>query len=421
MSILPAEPGTAQPSKFTGITHIARLGLVVLVPLWIFSGGFVFIEPSAYELLFVPVLVLLFLAGVPLPRRLLPYLGIIIVFMPPAMAAVFMAKFNSFGANLTYTVITIYLMLTGFAVALYVAENPFARVRRITMAYIAAALVVGLIGLGAYFGVLPRPDLFMEYGRARGTFKDPNVYGPFFMLPLAFVSQRILMGRGKGLIVNLVIFLVLFLAMFVSFSRGAWGHFVVTVAMVFALSYFLEAGKRARQRLLALAVAGVVAGVALMAGLLSVPKVRDLFDVRASVVQQYDAGARGRFGRQSYAAEIVLNNPLGIGPVQFRNLKIKEEPHNTYLKVMMDYGWLGGAAFIALILMTYSRAIRSLAIPSPNRKLLIPLFATFVPLTIEAAIIDVDHWRHFPLIMGLIWGVTASYHKTRKADAGALP
>jgi hypothetical protein len=25
---------------------------------------------------------------------------------------------------------------------------------------------------------------------------------------------------------------------------------------------------------------------------------------------------------------------------------------------------------------------------------------------VEAAIIDIDHWRHFFLIIGLIWGVT---------------
>jgi hypothetical protein len=29
-----------------------------------------------------------------------------------------------------------------------------------------------------------------------------------------------------------------------------------------------------------------------------------------------------------------------------------------------------------------------------------------VPHVIEAAIIDIDHWRHYFLIVGLIWGVT---------------
>jgi hypothetical protein len=33
----------------------------------------------------------------------------------------------------------------------------------------------------------------------------------------------------------------------------------------------------------------------------------------------------------------------------------------------------------------------------------------FVPLAGEAAIIDMDHWRHLFLVIGLVWGVTAAY------------
>ena len=42
--------------------------------------------------------------------------------------------------------------------------------------------------------------------------------------------------------------------------------------------------------------------------------------------------------------------------------------------------------------------------------------ATFVPLCIEAAIIDLDHWRHFFLIAGLIWGVTAAYDRVAPGE-----
>ena len=63
------------------------------------------------------------------------------------------------------------------------------------------------------------------------------------------------------------------------------------------------------------------------------------------------------------------------------------------------------------ILVTIWRGARFLAIPGPNRLLLIPLVSVFVPLAGEAAIIDIDHWRHFFLVGGLIWGVTAAYSK----------
>ena len=57
---------------------------------------------------------------------------------------------------------------------------------------------------------------------------------------------------------------------------------------------------------------------------------------------------------------------------------------------------------------------------SPNRLLLIPLIAVFMPLSVEAAIIDLDHWRHFFLVGGLIWGVTAAYRKTLPGESARL-
>src|SRR5690606_12270569 len=108
---------------------------------------------------------------------------------------------------------------------------------------------------------------------------------------------------------------------------------------------------------------------------------------------------------------LALNHPLGLGPNEFHRLRITEAPHNTYVTVLHAYGWGGGLAFLVLIGTTIWRGVTHLARPSPNRLLLLPLVASFVPLCVEAAIIDLDHWRHFFLIAGLIWGVTAAYER----------
>ena len=111
---------------------------------------------------------------------------------------------------------------------------------------------------------------------------------------------------------------------------------------------------------------------------------------------------------------------MGIGPLEFRNLRIREEPHNTYVNVLHVYGWGGGFAFILLIGTTLWRGLTFVVKSSPNRLLLIPLVAVFVPLSAEAAIIDLDHWRHFFLVAGLIWGVTAGYRTTKTGEEGRL-
>ncbi len=422
MSALSFTAGAALPPKGGQIAMTGRLALAVMVPVWIFSGGFVWIEPSPYEVMFAIVMGLVAIAGIPIDPKTRNLIAVIVVFLPAAMIAAARVRFTPVTDAVIYSSVTVFLLLTAFVAANYIAEAPFARMRVINSAYVAIAVVVALIGILAYIGMLPGEDVFLKFGRAKATFKDPNVYGPFLLYPAAVVLQRILLGNARQIAINAAILLVLFVGIFVSFSRGAWGHFAATSAIVFLGVYFLAANPRQRTRMVLIGAIGAVALALVLAGLLTLEPVRHLFAVRAELVQDYDTGAFGRFGRQAYAVVVALNDPLGMGPMQFGRLRVGEEPHNTYLKVLIAYGWAGGFAIIWLTAMTIWRAVKSLAIPSPNRLLLIPAVATFVPLMTEAAIIDIDHWRHFFLLIGLIWGVTAGYGRLGETQrAGALP
>ncbi|MBL8595470.1 MAG: hypothetical protein JNK01_22490, partial [Devosia sp.] len=91
------------------------------------------------------------------------------------------------------------------------------------------------------------------------------------------------------------------------------------------------------------------------------------------------------------------------------------------VNVLHAYGWGGGFVFIMFIGVTLWRCATFIARPGPNRLPLIPLVAVFVPLAGEAAIIDIDHWRHFFLVAGLIWGVTAAYRQVDRRFGLAAP
>lgn len=153
-----------------------------------------------------------------------------------------------------------------------------------------------------------------------------------------------------------------------------------------------------------------------LAGLLSIPSVSALFEQRAAG-QNYDSGETGRFGRQGYAFELALNNPLGLGPGQFRNMRVIEEPHNVYVSVIHVYGWGGAAFYYLLVILTIWKGIAALTRPSPYRLLMIPLVATFTMLVAESAIIDTDHWRHYYLLAGLIWGISTAIHNAPRQRA----
>jgi O-antigen ligase len=382
----------------------------VLVGLWIFSGGFVFTDPAAYEPLFLLVVIVGGVGGWVLHRSTLPLMVLFLGFIPFALIAAFQVQYIAVSDAFVFVAVTIFLFLTAYFVANYVADAPQRRMRLIMRAYTAAAVICALAGIVGYLHLVPGADaLFTRYWRAKGFFQDPNVFAPFLILPALYLLQRILLERRLSRVLwSGALFMIVLIGVFASFSRAAWGSIAVGSIAVFLLVFFLEANAREKTRMILLSLAGAVMIVVALGGLLSIPSVQKLFDIRATD-QSYDEGDSGRFGRQGYAWELALAHPLGLGPLEFRNLHIKEEPHDAYVSMIQYYGWGGGFMVIVFMFTSVWRGMAALTRSSPNRLVLIPLVCTFIPLMVEAAIIDIDHWRHFWLLGGLIWGVTAGY------------
>jgi len=397
-----------------GRTYL-RQGIKVLldrlVSVWIFMGGLVLIEPSPYEFMFAVVLVVSLFAGLKIYRAPAVLLLMAIGMAPFAFAGAFQATFEPLTQTLTSASITIFLMLTAFFSASYVAEAPQERMRRILFAYTIIAVLSAIIGAMGYLHAIPGAyDILTVYGRAKAFFKDPNVFGPFLIVPAMFAAQRVLLLKGKRtMFLSGTIVLVLLAGVLLSFSRAAWGSMVGASVILFVLIFAFEANAREKVRLLILGLGGVVVVLVALGALLSIPAIGSLFTERAAVEQSYDSGDMGRFGRQGYAFDLALSHPLGIGPGQFRQMLILEEPHDSYVTVIHVYGWGGALIWYSLLAMTLYRGGRALFRREVNRRLLIPLMSCFIPLVIEAGIIDIDHWRYLYLLCGLIWGVTTGY------------
>ena len=411
-------------------TSQARLGRIYLrgraaalldwlVAIWVVSGAFVATEPSPYEVGFILVLGLAMLGGFGVHRSTLGLLGLLAGFIPFGLIAAFQVKYTPLDESLLYLAVTVFLLFTAYFAANYVADAPQRRMKFVVGAYIVAAAVSALAGVLGYLDLIPGSGALTLYGRAKALFKDPNVYGPFMVLPAMYLLQRILLAAGRRRLWAGLLFGLLFVGIFVSFSRAAWGHLAASSLLVFVLVYVFEAQARDRMRMILVGVAGSLVLVVALAGLLAIPQVGELFETRAGA-QSYDEGETGRFGRQAFAFDLALSHPLGLGPLEFRNTRVKEEPHNTYANVLLSYGWGGGLAMLLLIVTTIWRGVRFVIRPSPNRLLLIPLVSTFAVLCVEAAIIDLDHWRHFYLVAGLIWGVTAAYQRSGGQESKRL-
>jgi hypothetical protein len=409
---LPAQTALAQSERgraWLGASAKKALGPIVCV--WIFSGGFVIVEPSPYEVVFLLAFAVALAGGLQLRRETLPLLFIVVLFTPFALISPFFMRYQDILDGLIFNLVTIFLLITSYFAANFVAQAPHAHMRLIARAYIAIAVITSVVGTLAYLGFLPGEEVFLRYGRAKAFFKDPNVYGPFLILPAMFALQRVLLAKGRPTLWNGIAYLVIFVGVFVSFSRGAWGHLAASSLLIFAMVFFLEASAREKVRLLLIAIGGLMLLAIAMAVLLSIPAVSDLFAQRFSLNQSYDTGELGRFGRIWYTIDLALTHPWGIGPLEYGFLRISEQPHNTYLNVALTYGWGGALAYYLLVGSTLVAGGKAL-IRRANRTLLIPVFATFLPMIALSGIIDTDHWRHWFLVTGLVWGICAASRNT---------
>ena len=249
-----------------------------------------------------------------------------------------------------HVAVTIYLYAASVVIAAFVA-------RLAAPAYRADPQGVDVRGAGrraaavlGYFGVIPGGyELFTEYDRASGTFKDPNVFGPFLVVPALYLLNAALQRSFGGMLLPLAGSAFLALGVFLSFSRGAW--MVLAVALVIYGYLIMATTRQARVRLkiIALLFAGGILGALAVVAALSSDQVANLLSQRASLDQSYDTGAEGRFGGQEKAAGIIVENPLGIGALEFSARHHPEEAHNVYLSMLLNAGWLGGAVYLILV------------------------------------------------------------------------
>ena len=400
------------PEIIAARRRIAGNWVSLLLFVTILGSFFVSIEPSPYEALVLVLAVGLVGVGLPIDIRHLPLILLVHVLALGGLLAV-MPVFNDGDATIYYAV-SVYLAISAILFACLFSVDVMRRLAALRSAYILAATLAALVGILGYFGLIPGAEAMLENGRVRATFKDPNVFGPFLVLPLLLILMQFL--RGRISIGYVVAWVIILLGLFLSFSRGAWAHFVFSAFLMVALLFASERSARRRAHIVTgLAACAVAVAVILMLAL-TTSVVADMFVERASLNQYYDVGHEGRFAGQMEGLKEVVENPNGVGPRQFGKER-GVDPHNVYINAFLSYGWIGGMAYVLLVLATLQKGLRALWRRTPWQPYLIACYATFVGVVIEGLIVDTDHWRHFYLLVGLVWGLGIATAKHVEADA----
>ena len=404
-------PPAAVNAKLVALISSGAIGLGVLL------SGFVINEPAPYELYMAALIGIWSLFGLRISRAVAPLLVLLVTFNIGGMIS--MSQMSNLMSTPLYLAVSLFLAFTAVFFAAVTEMRP-GLYRVIFAAWVAAAVCTSTLGILGYFNAFPGAAMFTKYGRAAGAFQDPNVFGPFLALPGIYLLHRLMTGRPLMMAVYAVPLLVVVGGIFLSFSRGAWGLFAASSILLIAALFLQSSSGAFRLRIVAMSIAAFLLLAFALLIALQIPSISDLFTTRAQLVQDYDGARLGRFARYGIGFLLALEKPFGIGPLVFGQI-YGEDTHNIWLKSLMDYGWLGFVAYLTMICWTLAAGFRILFRDRPWQPYLLCAYVVLIGHIALGTVIDTDHWRHFYLLLGLIWGaIGLEYRHQRESKVPAL-
>jgi len=373
-------------------------------------SGFVIDEPAPYDLYMVGLIGVWALFGLRISRAAAPLVVLLVTMNIGGMIS--MTQMANLANTPLYLAVSMFLAFTAIFFAAVTSVQP-SLYRLIFVAYVVSAVLTSLLGIAGYFHAFPGAEVFTKYDRAAGAFQDPNVFGPFLVLPGIYLLYLLLTGSIARMPLLAVPLLVITAGIFFSFSRGAWGMFAVSAVLLTGCLFLQSNSGKFRLRVVIMTIAAIALLVVAMIVILQLPGVADMFSSRAHLEQSYDTARLGRFARYTIGFQMAMEHPFGIGPLVFGTI-FGEDTHDIWLKMLMDYGWLGFVSFLTLTLWTISAGFRILLRDRPWQPYLLCAYVAFIGNIGLGTFIDIDHWRHLYLLLGMIWGAIALEYRHQK-------
>ncbi|MEP6892294.1 MAG: hypothetical protein ABI927_00815 [Gaiellaceae bacterium] len=373
---------------------VARYESVVALGFMFF--GVLLVQPAMPDLIFGIVILVAILTGRARwtlrrsPPLVVYALGSLIVLNMLAAAWA-----HSVGRAVFFLSITTYLALFGLWLAGYVDSKT--RARRLVESVTIGATVTAILAIVALFVPFPGSAEFLYFHRAKGLFNDPNVFGPFMIVPCAFilaelVEPTLLAWRRRWLV---VVLLVCGAGVLFSYSRAAWLNTSLVVTTMIAAYALRRGGLRQATKTLGL---GLAALGALVAALFLTGSTS--FFLSRAHVQYYDTS---RFHGQDASFELARTHLFGIGPGQYLDV-VGIAAHSTFLRALGEEGVLGLALIVLLLFTTLILACGNVVRGRSTFGIsAVPLLGLWVGLIANSFFVDTLHWRHLWLVAGLIW------------------
>ena len=249
-----------------------------------------------------------------------------------------------------FVITSAYMAFSAIFFAYYVAYDSLRRMASSKTACHCRGdrITFGILG---YFDVAGLGAVFPQSMRAPAHSRIPNVFATYLIFPGVMLVQGFLLGTQRpeihlpdravhdsGRVVSGIF--TRSLDKFSCFRNHGVG-----------LNFLLAPAPQTRRRILLITVSGAIGLAASARDPAFRRRIRELFLDRFTLVKDYDAGEKGRFGNQLNSIPLLLELPLGFGPFQFPKL-YGMDPHNVYINAFASYGWLGGISYFLLVIST---------------------------------------------------------------------
>lgn len=360
-------------------------GHIILISSYIFLSGFVFFEPSLAEL--VVILLIFPFCMLKCSFRLID-LYITSILMILNFIGIYILLKNGW-FNTRYFIIDIYLYITFLLFCTLMSPLSIEQYMAYMMYTWTFAVILNLMAFTYAFAQRSTHfagiQIFQSGLRFTGFFKDPNVFGPFAIVPCLFWISKLLSGK-KTLNLSLPVSVILFTGVILTFSRGAMVNLTAGIGILFILNLRYSVFKTLFRTCLLIIPIIIVTALVFKAE----PYLSDLFFSRIGL-QSYD---RSRFSMQAGVTQMITSHPVtGISAGNYTEL-LPYDTHSLYIRMLGEHGFIG---IIFLLILLFS----SISVFWKFRHKYPFLLAAYSGLLINSLVIDTWHWRHFWIFLAI--------------------
>ncbi len=252
------------------------------------------------------------------------------------------------------------------------------------------------------------PSWFYRQGvrfRLKGAFEDPNVLGPFLILPIIYFIECE-KGWRKAFALPPLLLLIL------TYSRGAWVAMAVAIVVLVSGRRIFRIGTTTRALLLLLAL------IASAIVLVQISGVGDRIvagiEVR-SRIQSYDVQ---RFDVLGESVKEGLASPMELGAGEFRQ-KYGISAHDLFLGKAVDAGIIPAVMMVSLVVLAAYRLFKARR-KSGDQLSFVLLIALAAQMATSTTIYS-HHWRHLWVIVVLGLARTHTLKELENVPPAVLP